>query len=105
VSTTTALGIGYAAVFFALATAIWRARPTHRTSKRRRAAAARERIIRESLEARGYISPHDPRLPAWLDKRLDDYAALDPDLAPVFTPGLDRLRQAIRDEQQKGEQA
>jgi hypothetical protein len=67
-------------------------------------AAARARIIRESCERPGYIASNDPRLPQGINAHLDDYAALDPQLAPVFAPGWDALRQAIRDEQQKGEQ-
>jgi hypothetical protein len=60
-----------------------------------------DQIIRETLG--DHVGPNDPRLPAGINALLDDYAALDEDLAPVFTPGLDRLRQAIRDEQQKGD--
>lgn len=104
-NTTTALDVGYAAVIFALATAIVRViRKRRRPSERERAAAARARIIRESCTRRVSISPNDPRL-AGINAYLDDYAALDPQLAPVFAPGLDRLRQAIRDEQQKGDEA
>jgi hypothetical protein len=96
----TAMDAGYAAVIFALATAIWRvSRKRQRPSKRERAAAARDRIIRESYERPGYIASTDPRLPQGINAHLDDYAALDPQLAPVFAPGWDALRQAIRDEQ------
>ena len=66
--------------------------------------AARDRIIRAACAYDGAVAANDPRLPAGINAHLDDYAALDPDLAPVFAPGIDRLRQAIRDEQQEGEQ-
>lgn len=32
------------------------------------------------------IPPNDPRLPAGINRLLDDYAALDPDLRHVFGP-------------------
>lgn len=70
----------------------------------RRHESQRNRIIRESYERDGSIAANDPRLPAGIDAALDDYAAFDPDLAPIFVPGLDRLRQAVRDEQQNGDQ-
>jgi hypothetical protein len=70
--------------------------------RRARAADALvDQILRETLG--DHVGPNDPRLPAGINALLDDYAALDEDLAPVFTPGLDRLRQAIRDEQNKGD--
>lgn len=69
----------------------------------RRHESARDRIIRESYERDGSIAATDPRLPVGIDAALDDYAALDPDLAPVFAPGIDRLRRAIHDEHDKGE--
>jgi hypothetical protein len=100
----TAMTAGYAAVIFALVTAIWRVSRKRRPSERERVAAARARIIRESCERPGSIASNDPRLPQGINTHLDDYAALDPQLAPVFAPGWDALRQAIRDEQQKGEQ-
>jgi hypothetical protein len=68
----------------------------------RAAGALADQIIRETLG--DHVGPNDPRLPAGINALLDDYAALDEDLAPVFAPDLDRLRQAIRDEQNKGEQ-
>lgn len=86
----TVFDIGFGCVFLALVFVIWRHMP--------RPPDGRQQIDRR------YIAPDDPRLPAGLDKRLDDYAALDADLAPVFAPGVDRLWQAIRDEQQKGDQ-
>lgn len=84
---------------FSLAAAYWQIG----RAKRADAESRRDRIIRESCKDNGYISPRDPRLPAGINAALDDYAALDPDLAPIFAPGLDRLWQAIRDEQQKGD--
>ncbi|NUQ95344.1 MAG: hypothetical protein HOY79_01840 [Streptomyces sp.] len=87
---TAAIGIAYALTVAVLAAAIWR--------------VIRRMPDRVEADSR-YIAPNDPRLPAGLDKRLDDYAALDPDLAEHFWPGLGELRQAIRDEQQKGDQA
>lgn len=32
------------------------------------------------------VGPDDPRLPAGINRLLDDYAALDPDLRQVFGP-------------------
>ncbi|MEU8968078.1 hypothetical protein AB0D11_02180 [Streptomyces monashensis] len=90
----TAIVIGYATVFLALVFVIWRHMPRTPDAEQQRVGADNR-----------YVAPNDPRLPAGLDRRLDDYAALDPDLAPVFAPGLDRLRRAIRDEQQKGDPA
>jgi hypothetical protein len=87
----TAIDAGYAAVFFALATAIWRARPTRRRpSEAERVAAARQRV--------GITS--DPR---WgTNTATQDACELIWDL-PEYDPELDagcaRLRQAIRDEQ------
>lgn len=72
--------------------------------RRARAAdAERDRLLFGPAERDGRIHPNDPRLPQGINAHLDDYAALDPDLAPVFAKGLDRLRDAIRDEQQKGD--
>lgn len=65
--------VGYSVVFAALVFVIWRHMPRVPDAKQQRGTH--------------YIAPDDPRLPAGLDKRLDDYAALDPDLAPVFAPG------------------
>lgn len=64
----------------------------------RREGSVRDRIIRESLATSGLVGPRDPRLPAGIDAALDDYAALDPDLAELFGPGADNpLTDAIRD--------
>jgi hypothetical protein len=67
----------------------------------RREESVRDRIIRESLATSGRVGPHDPRLPAGIDAALDDYVALDPDLAELFGPAADDpLRDAI-DEHRK----
>lgn len=71
------------------------------------AASVVRAVRRRSDEARTAVHSvpaNDRRLPAGIDAHLDDYAALDPHLAPVFAPDLDRLWQAVHDEQQKGEQ-
>jgi hypothetical protein len=55
------------------------------------------------------VGPDQLRLLEEMDAHLDEYVAEDPDLWDVFgrggnwdvQAGLDRLRQAIRDEQQK----
>jgi hypothetical protein len=99
-STVTAAQAANACIVAALLVfGVWAVRYCYR---RARAEDARcDQIIRETLGDR--VGPNDPRLPAGINALLDDYAALDEDLAPVFAPGLDRLRQAIRDEQNKGD--
>ena len=92
---TTAAAITIAGILtVSVPTAYWQIRRAIRHDN-----AVRDRILRESCTTDGSISPTDPRLPAGVNAWLDDLAALDPVLQPVFAPGLDRLRQAIRDEQ------
>jgi hypothetical protein len=100
VSTTAAFLTVAFTLAFSMAAAYWQIDRAKRADADRK----RDRINRESCAANGqHVGPRDPRLPAGIDAALDDYVALDPDLAPVFAPGLDRLWQAIRDEQQKGD--
>ena len=93
---TTAIVAGYAACFLALATAIWRTAPKYRRpSEAERAAAARQRVG---------ITP-DPR---WgTDSAVQAACELIwdlPEYDPELDAGCDRLRQAIRDEQNGDQQ-
>jgi hypothetical protein len=63
----------------------------------RRAVQADRRIVRALLEAEPGINPGDQSE----CERIWSMPAYDPD----GTAGFDRLRQAVRDEQQKGETA
>lgn len=94
---------GYASAFLLLAAVIWRTGRKRRSSERERAAAAQARIEREPCDYDGLLPPAP-----------DNWPGTDPDVhdeceliwaMPARNPGLDRLRQAIRDEQQKGDQS
>jgi hypothetical protein len=95
---TLAVNLGFAALVLLLVIAIWRVAPKRRRPSKRACFLA-------ACLGDDYISPIDPRLPAHINAWLDGLAAIDPQLAPVFAPGVDRLRKAIRDEQQDGDEA
>lgn len=99
-SAETAMNLGYAFVLLAFAFFIWRVCRDPRPKARDVIAAARD----------SYEGPDSLRLMQDLDAHLDAYAtqigglyeqsAVAPD--PVLAAGRDRLRDAVRDEQQKG---
>jgi len=98
VSTTaaTVINAGYAIAIGLLAVAILR------VSRRRR--PPQEQVVAEARARTGLTDGHDVgpdalRLLQHLDAHLDAHVAADPELAA----GFDRLRQAIREEQNKGE--
>lgn len=110
-----------ASVSAAAAFVLYRLCCTPRPTEAQRVAAANKRvgITRPGLAADEHdVGPDSLQLLATVDGHLDQYAALDDDLTgafgtgapipdltthPDFVAGCDRLWQAIRDEQNKGD--
>ncbi|MFF7130336.1 hypothetical protein [Streptomyces sp. NPDC008240] len=96
-SIATGISIAYGLVYGLLALAIWRVRRPRRPALEARIAAARERTAPAPTAA---VRETEPGI------NLADHDACELLWSmPARHPGLDRLRQAIRDEQKKGEQA
>jgi len=96
------INLAYAAFLLTFALVVWRVCREPRPKKRNTTTAAQHDV-----------GPDNLRLLQDLDAHLDEYVCEDPDLWDafgrggnwdVFNPGLDRLRDAIRDEQQNGDQ-